>query len=179
MGVRRPVLLWLPLAAFLAVLALVAWNIYRPADRTVWSAMVGQPVPSFALKPMVVGKPGVDSRGDALAGQPRLLNVFASWCVPCAAEAPQLLRLKAMGVPVEAIAVRDTPAAVQAFLARYGDPYAAVGDDRNGRAQLMLGSSGVPESFVVDGRGQIVTQHVGDIRAEDVDAIAAAVRGAR
>ena len=74
-------LLWLPLCAFGVIVAVVAWGLYRPADRTVYSRLVGQPLPDFTLAPMVQGKPGVSS-ADFRQGTPRLLNVFASWCVP-------------------------------------------------------------------------------------------------
>ena len=168
-------LLWAPLAAFAAVALVVGIGLYRPADRTVRSAMIGKPVPDVTLPAIVPGKPG----SGALTGRPRLINIFASWCIPCIAEAPQLMRLKAMGVPIEGVAIRDTAPALTAFLRQNGDPYASIGDDRQSAVQLALGSSGVPESFVVDGRGRIVLQHVGDIRASDVDAIAAAVKGAR
>lgn len=163
--------LWLPFAVFAALVAIVAVALYRPADRTVHSALVGQPLPALALAAMIPGKPAPPPT----ASGPRLVNVFASWCIPCAAEAPQLMRLKAMGVPIDAVAVRDTPAAVGDFLGRYGDPYRSIGDDRRGAVQVSLGSSGVPESYVVGGDGRIVLQHVGDIRAEDVGTIAAAV----
>jgi len=171
-------LLWLPFVVFAAIVAVVASGLFTPADRTVRSAPVGKPLPDFALPPIAPGKPGLSSAAFR-QGQPRLLNIFASWCIPCAAEAPQLLRLKAMGVPVDAVAIRDTAPALTAFLRNNGDPYAAIGDDRQSAVQLALGSSGVPESFVIDGKGRIVLQHVGDIRAEDVAAIAAAVRDAR
>ncbi|MCW6531804.1 MULTISPECIES: DsbE family thiol:disulfide interchange protein [Sphingomonas] len=171
-------LLWLPLLALLVVLGFAARELMKPADRTVYSAMVGQPVPDFALPPLVPGKPGV-AAAEFRAGQPRLINIFASWCIPCIAEAPQLMRLKEMGVPIEGIAIRDTPSAVTAFLARNGDPYRAIGDDKVSRVQLSLGSSGVPETFIIDGQGKIVKQHVGDIRADEVDAIYQAWRAAR
>ena len=171
-------LVWMPLVAFLAVAALVGYSIYRPADRAIHSSLVSKPLPAFALPPIVPGKPGLASSSFG-GGRGRLINVFASWCIPCAAEAPQLARLQRLGVPIEAIAVRDTPAAVTNFLQRYGDPYAAIGDDHDSATQLALGSSGVPESFVVDGRGRIVAQHIGDIRAEDVADIAASVRVVR
>ncbi|MCP3734475.1 redoxin family protein [Sphingomonas sp. RP10(2022)] len=171
-------LLWVPLALFAALLAVVASGLFKPADRVVRSALVGQPLPDFALPPIAPGKPGL-STATFRQGRPRLLNIFASWCIPCAAEAPQLLRLKAMGVPVDAIAIRDTVPALTAFLRRNGDPYDRIGDDRQSAVQLALGSSGVPESFVIDGKGRIVLQHVGDIRADDVAGIAAAVRSAR
>ena len=177
MGLRRG-MLWLPLAAFVVLLAVVAWGLWRPADRTVRSALVGKPLPGFTLPPLLPDKPGI-ATASFRNGHPRLLNVFASWCVPCIAEAPQLMRLKAMGIPIDAAAVHDTPAAVADFLRRNGDPYGGIGDDRHSGVQLAIGSSGVPETFVIDGRGGIVLQHVGDIRADEVDAIAAAVRAAR
>lgn len=171
-------LLWLPLIIFAVIVGFAVRELRKPSDRTVYSAMVGQPVPDFTLKPIVATKPGL-SLADLKTGEPRLVNVFASWCVPCIAEAPQLMRLKAMGVPIDAIAIRDTGPAIEQFLARNGDPYRAIGDDRDSRVQLSLGSSGVPETFVVDGRGVVVKQHVGDIRADDVAALAQAWREAR
>lgn len=173
----RRSLLWLPLAAFALVFLLVAINLRQPADPSVRSAMVGKPVPPFTLSPLVPGKPGLASTD--LRGEPRLLNVFASWCIPCIAEAPQLIRLRAMGVPIEAIAIRDTAPAVARFLRRNGDPYLRIGDDRTSAVQLSLGSSGVPETFLIDGQGIVRRQYVGDIRAEQVKAIAAAVRELR
>ena len=90
-----------------------------------------------------------------------------------------MLALKQAGVEIDAVAVRDTPAAIADFLARNGDPYAAIGDDKVSAVQLALGSSGVPETFVIGGDGRIVLQHVGDIREEDVPGLIAAVRNAR
>lgn len=167
--------LWMPLAGFAILLAIIAVGLFRPADRTVRSALVGKPLPRFALPPILPTKAGVSSAD----GGPRLLNIFASWCIPCMAEAPQLMRLKAMGITIDAVAIRDTPPAVRAFLARNGDPYRAIGDDPTSSVQFAIGSSGVPETFVIDRKGVIVAQHVGDIRPEDVEPLAAAVRAAR
>lgn len=169
-------LIWIPFAVALGLLALVAWGLYKPADRTVRSALVGQTLPAFDLPPIVPSKPGLATAQFA-TGKPRLLNIFASWCIPCVAEAPQLLRLKQAGVVIDAVAIRDTPAAIADFLARNGDPYAAIGDDKTSSLQLALGSSGVPETFVIDGRGRIVQQHVGDIREDEVPGLIALVRG--
>ena len=171
-------LLWLPLALFVLVVAFAASELRKPADRTVYSAMVGKPLPRFTLAPIVPGKPGVASAAFGQGG-PRLLNVFASWCVPCIAEAPQLMRLRQAGVTIDAIAVRDTGPAIAQFLQRYGDPYRAIGDDHESATQLSLGSSGVPETFVIDGHGVIVKQHVGDIRADEVPEILAALERAK
>ena len=171
-------LLWLPVLAFFALVAVLASGLLRPSDQKVRSAMVGQPLPEFTLTAIVPGKLGL-AKADFGKGQPRLLNVFASWCAPCIVEAPILLRLKAAGVPIDGIAIRDTGPALEAFLARNGDPFDRIGSDPDSRVQFALGSAGVPESFVIDGQGRIVHQHIGDIKAEDVPAIIAAVKGGR
>ena len=169
-------LIWIPFAVALALFGVIGWALYKPADRTVHSALVGQTLPKFDLPPIVPTKPGLATASFA-TGKPRLLNIFASWCIPCIAEAPQLLRLKQAGIVVDAVAIRDTPADIADFLARNGDPYAAIGDDKTSSLQLALGSSGVPETFVIDGHGRIVQQHVGDIRADEVPGLIALVRG--
>ncbi len=174
---KRP-LLWLPVVAFIALAALLASGLFAPADRTVRSAMIGQPVPEFALSGILPGKPGLAS-ADLGMGKPRLLNIFASWCAPCIAEAPILMRLKQAGVPIDGVAIRDTTPALRAFFARNGDPFDRIGNDPDSRLQIALGSSGVPESFVIDGRGRIVHQHIGDIKAADVPTILAAIEGAK
>jgi cytochrome c biogenesis protein CcmG/thiol:disulfide interchange protein DsbE len=171
-------LLWLPVLAFALLFAFLASGLFKPADRTVRSAMIGQALPSFVLEPLVAGKPGFGNR-DFADGSPRLINVFASWCAPCIAEAPVLMRLKRAGVQIDGVAIRDTAPAVRAFLDRNGDPYARIGSDPASRLQLALGSSGVPESFVIDGRGRIVLQHIGDIKDADLPAILAAIEKAR
>ena len=171
-------MLWLPLLFFAGLLLVVASGLFKPADRAVHSAMVGKSLPPFELPGIVPGKAGL-SGADFATGEPRLLNVFASWCVPCITEAPVLLRLKQAGVHVEGIAVRDTSADLMQFLARNGDAYDRIGSDRESRVQLSIGGSGVPESFVIDGKGRIVMQHIGDIEAGDIPAIVAAVDKAR
>ena len=167
MGVKRA-LLWAPLLLFAALLVVVAAGLWKPADRTVRSRLVGTKLPAFQLAPLLP-----ERAAPRQANGPRLLNVFGSWCLPCIAEAPQLMRLKAMGVSIDAVAVRDTAPAVRDFLRRHGDPYRQIGDDRRGQVQLLLGSSGVPETFVIDGNGIILHQHVGDVRAEHVPVLAA------
>jgi cytochrome c biogenesis protein CcmG/thiol:disulfide interchange protein DsbE len=171
-------LIWLPLGLFGVFFAVVAAGLMRPADTAVHSTLVDKPLPSFKLEPMVPGKPGLAS-SDFAGGKPRLLNVFASWCIPCIAEAPQLMALKARGVPIDAIAIHDKGPAIAAFLRRNGDPYVAIGDDSRSRVQMALGSSGVPETFLIDGRGRIVRQYIGDIRADQVDQIVRDMAAAR
>ncbi len=169
----RRLFLWLPLGMFAFFLIVVAFGLGRPAEQTIRSQMVGKPMPDFALQPIVPGHPGLTA-ADMRRGAPRLVNVFASWCLPCRVEAPQLEALKRRGVPIDAIAIRDRGADVAAFLARYGDPFERIGSDPRSQVQFALGSSGVPETFVVDGRGIIRHQHIGDIRAEQVEEIYAA-----
>lgn len=169
-------LLWLPLAAFLAVFALVMSGLLKPSDRAVRSAMIDKPLPAIALPALVPGKPGI---AGGFGGKPRLVNVFASWCLPCIAEARQLSRLRAAGVEIDGVATADTPEAMTRFLEANGDPFARIGDDRNRSVQLSLGSAGVPETFVVDARGRIVKQHIGEIREEDVPILLAALEAAK
>jgi len=169
---------FVPLLVLAAFVAAVAWRIASPPDEKINSKMVGRPVPEFALAPAVPGKPGLSS-ADLQSGGPRMVNVFASWCVPCIAEAPLLAEIKARGVPIDAIAVRDRPADVMAFLAERGDPFGRIGADPESKAQLALGSSGVPETFIVDGNGIIRYQHMGPIEPGDVAQLLAEWEAAR
>jgi len=174
----RRLILWLPLAVFALFIVTVAWRLAAGKDDTVRSRLVGQPIPAFALEPPLPGRPGLSS-ADLQTGKPRLLNVFASWCVPCKVEAPQLLELKRRGVPIDAVAIRDRPEDVARFLQEFGDPFERIGMDRDTRVQMSLGSSGVPETFVVDGKGIIRHQHIGIINPDDVPKIIAAYEAAR
>lgn len=170
-------MLWLPLTLFLGFVGLVLFGIYHPADREVASAMIGKPLPEFALRPAVADRPGL-TRADMADGRPRLLNVFASWCVPCAVEAPQLAALQAEGIEIAGVAIRDRPEDVAAFLNRNGNPFARIGADDRSEVQFGIGSSGVPETFVIDGRGTIRYQHIGEIRPEHLALLRAKLKEA-
>ncbi|WP_114522053.1 DsbE family thiol:disulfide interchange protein [Altererythrobacter sp. ZODW24] len=159
--------LWLPLVAFIGFVALVTSGLMRPMDREVVSRMVGKPVPEFALKPSIPELPGLSS-ADLQDGKPKLMNIWGSWCLPCIAEAPHLETLKANGAEIVGVAIRDKPEDVAGFLAQNGNPYIRIGADDLSAVQLEIGSSGVPETFVVDGNGIITYQHIGDVRAEHV-----------
>jgi cytochrome c biogenesis protein CcmG/thiol:disulfide interchange protein DsbE len=174
----RRLIFWAPLGLFAAFLAVVAAGLYAPAERNIPSALIGQAVPDFELAPGVQGRPGLAS-ADLRRGRPHLVNIFASWCLPCRVEAPQLAALSRRGVPVVGIAVRDRPEDLAAFLADYGNPFQAIGADSDRQVQLALGSAGVPETFVVDGRGTIRHQHIGAITEGDMAAILAAYEAAR
>jgi cytochrome c biogenesis protein CcmG/thiol:disulfide interchange protein DsbE len=167
-----------PLALLVLLLAGLVWRLARPADTNVMSKLAGQPVPMFALPPGVPTKAAL-STSDLATGQPHLVNIFASWCVPCISEVKVLQQLKARGVVIEGIAVRDRPQDIADFLARNGDPYERIGSDEQSRVQIALGSSGVPESFIVDGQGIIRYQHIGPITDADVPTIRAKMERAK
>jgi cytochrome c biogenesis protein CcmG, thiol:disulfide interchange protein DsbE len=172
----KRVWLWIPLIAFVTLAAIFALTLRKPDDGLHRSKMIGKPLPEFTLPAASSSNPTL-LRAD-FKGKPRLLNIFASWCIPCIAEAPVLKQLAAQGVVIEAVAIRDKKADVDKFLARNGNPYRAIGSDVDSTIQLAMGSSGVPETFVIDGQGLIRHQHIGDIRADDIPEILAALKAA-
>jgi cytochrome c biogenesis protein CcmG/thiol:disulfide interchange protein DsbE len=155
-----PVLLFAGLALYLA-LAL------RP-DRDpslVPSALVGKPVPPFDLPPLLPDRPGLAAKD--LKGQVTLINFFASWCIPCRAEQPVLMRLtQEVKATLYGIAYKDKPEASRAFLAEAGDPFARVVVDASGRTAIDFGLYGVPETYVVDRQGIIRYRQVGPLDPE-------------
>ena len=157
----------IPLILLIWIVIGFAWRLVKPTDTAVPSQMVERTVPAFELGPAIAGKAGLKS-SDLGGGKPRLLNVFASWCVPCIGEAPVLNELKRRGVEIDAIAVRDTPDAIKAFLIAHGDPYRQIGSDPHSQVQISLGSSGVPETFVVDARGVIRRQYIGPLTEANI-----------
>ena len=129
------------------------------------AALVGKPVPKMAMAPLQGGPP--TQILTALKG-PGVVNLFQSTCAPCAQEAPQLKRLSENGVSLVGVAWRDQPAATQTFLDRWGNPFGTVLQDPTGAAAVEFGISGVPETFVVDGKGVIVSKHIGAMTDKDV-----------
>jgi cytochrome c biogenesis protein CcmG/thiol:disulfide interchange protein DsbE len=161
---------FLPIALLVLLVAGLVWRLMNPADTAIHSQLEGKRVPAFALPAALPAKPALAS-ADLATGEPKLVNVFASWCVPCITEVGVLKQLQARGIPIEGIAVRDRPEDLAQFLARNGDPYERIGSDERSQIQLALGSSGVPESFIVDGKGIIRFQHVGPILESDVPTV--------
>lgn len=170
--------LWVPLALFAFFAGLAGYMLTQEKSQFVESTMIGEPLPDFALDPAFAGLPGA-SKVDFVGGRPRLLNIWASWCLPCIAEAPQLEALKAQGAEIIGIAIRDRPEDVANFLARHGNPYTRIGGDPISEVQLAVGSSGVPETFVIDSKGVIRYQHIGDIRESDVPKLLAELEKAQ
>ena len=131
------------------------------------SALIDKPAPDFELAGLD-GKDGLTL--GALKGQVALVNFFASWCVPCRAEEPLLMRLAEQEhVPVYGIAYKDKPADAQHFLDQLGDPYRRVGLDESGRTGINFGVYGVPETYLIDKTGHIRYRVVGPLTAETVD----------
>ena len=182
---RVGALLW-PLAIF-CMLALIFVFALRSGDPSkLPSALIGKPVPNFALAGLeglgdgtrpIGGFAGADLAG----GQVSVVNFWASWCVPCVQEHPMLVALKERtGVRLYGVNYKDQAAAARRFLGRYGNPFAAVGVDGDGRAAIEWGVYGMPETFVVDGKGEIVYKHVGPITAQTLEAkIVPAIRAAQ
>ena len=175
---RAGVWLWLPLGLFAGFFVLVMVGLLRPADRQIASRFIGKPLPEFDLRPAIPERPGLKT-ADFADGKPKLLNVFASWCVPCIAEAPQLDALARAGIEINGVAIRDREEDVQRFLAQNGNPYTRIGADDLSAVQLAIGSSGVPETFVIDGKGVIRHQQIGDIRVEDIPKLLEKLREAQ
>ena len=167
-----------PLVILFAIVAALVWRLATPVDSDVHSTLEGKAVPAFDLGEILPEKPGLSSR-DLATGQPHLVNVFASWCVPCITEVKVLQSLKAHGVHIDGIAVRDREDDLAEFLAHNGDPYERIGNDMQSQVQISLGSSGVPESFVIDSKGVIRYQHIGAIEASDVPMIVAKLEQVR
>ncbi len=154
----------LPLGVFAGLAATFAFSLGRDPSKLP-SALIGRPVPAFALPP-VKGRTLGLSNSD-LKGGISLVNVFASWCVPCRQEHPLFLDLNKRGtVPVHGINYKDRPDDAAAWLNELGDPYTRTGADRDGRVSIDWGVYGVPETFVVNRAGIIAHKHVGPLTQE-------------
>ena len=147
----------------LAIAALLGvafyWGLWNNDDRLP-STLIGRPVPEFALPPIEGRTEGLSS--EDLRDEVSIVNVWASWCVPCRLEMPLLVDLAATGtVPIHGINYKDAPDAALGFLAELGDPYTRIGAERQGRVSIDWGVYGLPETFVIDATGRIAYKHVG------------------
>ena len=173
---RRSFLMLLPLI-FFAGLAVLFWFGLGAGDPSrIPSALIGHPAPQTSLPPLqgltVNGQavPGLDP--SALTGKVSVVNVWASWCVPCRDEAPLLTELgKDKRLQVIGINYKDAPDNARRFLGRYGNPFSIVGVDGNGRAAIVWGVYGVPETFIVGREGKIVYKLVGPITPDNLDSV--------
>ncbi len=167
----RRLIFFLPAGAFVILAGFFLSQLLLNRDPSyIPSALIDRPAPAFAL-PGVDGRPGPDGFATAdLLGDLTLVNVFASWCVPCLAEHPLITRLaEEDGYRVYGINHRDQDAEAAAWLRRNGDPYARVGADRDARVSVEWGVTGVPETYIVDARGVIRYKHVGPLTRQSVE----------
>lgn len=174
---RRKLMLYVPLAVagaagvgFWAMLRGLGDGSFNP--RGVPSALIGKNPPEFSLPGLDgVDLPPLSSPDLRLFRKPVLVNFWASWCVPCVAEHPQLMALQRQGVPILGINYKDRGADARAFLERRGNPFARLGVDEPGRVAIDWGVYGVPETFVVDGAGVILHKHIGPLTEEAAETI--------
>jgi cytochrome c biogenesis protein CcmG, thiol:disulfide interchange protein DsbE len=171
---RRRLLVLLPLLIFLAVVALFLIRLFAGDPSRIPSALIGHPAPATTLPPVAGlerdGKPvpGIDPA--SFKGAVTLLNVWASWCVPCHDEAPLLMQLaQNPRLRIVGINYKDEAENARRFLGRYGDPFAAAGADISGRAAIEWGVYGVPETFIIGRDGRIAYKLVGPITPENLE----------
>jgi cytochrome c biogenesis protein CcmG/thiol:disulfide interchange protein DsbE len=171
---RRRLIFLLPLALFLGLAGLFLFRLGNGDPSRIPSALIGHLVPQAPL-PAVAGLdregrqvPGLDAA--SFNGAVTLVNVWASWCVPCHEEAPLLMQLaQDSRLRLVGINYKDQAENARRFLGRYGNPFAAVGADQNGRASIEWGVYGVPETFVVDRQGRIAFKLVGPITPDNIE----------
>jgi cytochrome c biogenesis protein CcmG/thiol:disulfide interchange protein DsbE len=171
-GLRMALLL--PLIVFLALAALFFYRLGAGDPSKLPSALIGQPAPATELPPVAGlvrdGRPVPGLAAGDFIGRVTLLNVWASWCVPCHDEAPLLLKLaEDRRISVVGINYKDQPDNARRFLGRYGNPFAASGADPGGRAAIEWGVYGVPETFIVGRDGRIAFKLVGPITEDNLD----------
>ncbi|MGE5779670.1 MAG: DsbE family thiol:disulfide interchange protein [Hyphomicrobiales bacterium] len=170
---RRRMLVLVPLVAFLALAALFVLRLGAGDPSRIPSALIGRPAPRTDLPPL----PGLERDGKAVPGldsaefqgRVTVLNVWASWCVPCREEAALLMTVAAdPRVRVVGMNYKDQPDNARRFLGRYGNPFAANGTDGNGRAAIEWGVYGVPETFVIGRDGRIAYKLIGPVTPDNL-----------
>ncbi len=171
---RRSVFLLLPLVVFLGLAALFYVGLLEGDPSRLPSALIGRPVPHTVLPPLAGvehnGKPVPGLNNEIFKGEVTLVNVWASWCVPCHDEVPFLASLgKDKRIQLVSINYKDTETNARRFLNRYGNPFAATGRDENGRTSIDWGVYGVPETYLVGRDGRIAYKLVGPITADNLD----------
>jgi cytochrome c biogenesis protein CcmG, thiol:disulfide interchange protein DsbE len=168
-----------PVVAFLLLAVFLFRSLWAPPPSVIPSALLNRPAPRLVL-PALDSQSAAFTPADLRSGHVSVINVFASWCAPCRTETDQLAALAALrGVALYGLTQKDKPAATRAFLEEVGNPFARIARDDDGRASIEWGVYGVPETYVVDGRGIIRLKYVGPLsdvalKAEVIPAIKAA-----
>ncbi len=169
----KRLLAFLPLAALVLLAVLFVGYSLKRNPQVQPQAMVGKPMPALTLPTLDAGRPVALTQA---AQGPVLVNFFASWCAPCEIEHPVLMKLKAEGAPIVGVAYKDAPENSRAFLTRLGDPFRERLVDRDGRAGLEFGVTGVPETYLIGSDGTILAKHSGPLTIEDGRALLAKAR---
>ncbi|HWA01129.1 MAG TPA: DsbE family thiol:disulfide interchange protein [Caulobacterales bacterium] len=160
---------FLPVAALATLVALTAFVLIRGGSHeTLTGGRVGRPAPAFALQRMSGAELATSAQ---FAGQPYVINVFASWCVPCRAEHSLLMQMKSRGARILGVAFKDRPEDTRAYLSQLGDPFDVVALDPDGRFALELGAAGVPETFVIGADGRVRAVFRGPLTPESVTGV--------
>ncbi|MET0278186.1 MAG: DsbE family thiol:disulfide interchange protein [Pseudorhodoplanes sp.] len=173
---RRKLLVALPLLLFLALAALFFFRLGSGDPSLIPSALIGREAPKNDLPPVAglvdQGKPLPGVNAADFKGHVTVVNVWASWCVPCHDEVPFLEKLaQDKRIRVVGINYKDQPDNARRFVGRYGNPFAAVGADPNGRAAIEWGVYGVPETFLVGADGRIAYKLVGPLTEENMKSV--------
>jgi len=173
---RRRLVVLIPLALFLALALLFVIRLSSGDPSRIPSALIGREAPQTNLPPIAGlqqdGKPVLGLDAASFKGEVTVLNVWASWCVPCHDEAPLLVKLAGdKRIRVAGINYKDQPDNARRFLGRYGNPFVANGVDSNGRASIEWGVYGVPETFIVGRNGRIAYKLIGPITPENLEAV--------
>lgn len=171
---RRTGAVLAPLIVFAVLVAVFGFALKTGDPSKLPSALIGKPAPQTTFAPL----PGLATDGQAVpgfssaelaSGKPVVVNFWASWCVPCAEEQPLLVKLQQRtGVALYGVNYKDDPVSARRFLGRFGNPFAAVGVDPTGRGAIEWGVYGMPETFVLNGKGEIIYKHVGPVSAQSL-----------
>src|ERR1700735_2343202 len=151
-----------PVLVFVGLVVYFATPLLRGTDPSIIpSPLIDKPVPAFDLPPLPGYQKGLSSAD--LKGKVQIVNIFASWCVPCRAEAPALMALKGMNIPIRGIDQKDRPADALEYLKELGDPYVSIGMDIDRKVSIDWGAYGAPETFIVDAERRIRDKQAGPL----------------
>lgn len=157
----RRLMFLIPAALFAALALWFAAGLGRDPGY-IPSMLIDGPAPAFSLPPIAGHERGLSS--EDLIGQVSIVNIFGSWCATCAIEHPVLMEIAKEGIaPIYGLDWKDEPGAGAAWLNQRGNPYAAIGDDADGRVAIDFGVTGAPETFIIDAEGRVRHKHVGEI----------------
>ncbi|WP_204114685.1 DsbE family thiol:disulfide interchange protein [Shimia biformata] len=161
-----PMMLAPPLI-FAGIAAMFLFGMARENPNELPTALAGKPAPGVQVVQLGEMTPFIDA--DLRDGKMKLVNFWASWCAPCRVEHPTLMQLAAEGMPIYGVNYKDKPENGIKFLADLGDPFEKGGADPEGKMALNWGVYGVPETYLVDGDGNIITRVAGPVTQRELE----------